>query len=238
MDNLLFVLLILIPGATIKGTINKMIPGSRRKSSQIEEIVVYFGYGIIVAALTIVSMFLFGVHLSKLSDFMLRLNDMRFIWKYIGLTTVLTWCVGFILSAQWMIDVRMGIINYALRKAKRCEEKEFSTVWDEIFHNNKTPIKLGTVVQIIKGNVVLSQGEIGGYPGPYSGTSEIKLVNTSTIKEYFEYDEKCDDPEEKFFQRVIYEYYDLDKDVMLRFYDGAKYKSYVDSFISSAEAAD
>jgi hypothetical protein len=234
-DNLIFILLVLLPGVMIVNIIHAHVPGSRRTRTQIEEIAYLSCYGLLAVGISTLITRAYGIKFASLSEFLGKLQSIDFLFKYVSLILCVTIIIGKMLSSQSFIANKMKLVNSLRKRAGKCKVSEYTTAWDEIFENPNYPFDIGMVAQIIKNSEIISQGEIAFFTAPYAGAAQIKLVNTDTVKNYFLHDSKCIDFEEKFFASPIYEFYDIDKDLLIKFYDCKKYANYCKHTISSVE---
>lgn len=238
MDSLMFALLILVPGTTVLRIVHMKVPGSRKSTTQIEEIAKLSIYGMITFFITTLSMRLYGLSFVNLNVFLTKLNNFDFLFKYILLTALVTYFVGKLLSARFYTENKLMLKNKLRKINNECEESEFITAWDEIFENYKNKSYEGIVIEIFKGGTLITQGEVSFYNPPDAGIQQIKLVNTETIKNYFAFDSKCENDIDKFFGSSIYELYDFEKDILIKFYNPEKYIKYCDGVTSLEVVAD
>lgn len=224
MDNLVLLLIVLVPGAMVKNIINERIPGPRRVKSQIEEIVEYLEYGVIVLLLSLAVCYIDEAHFSTLSQFLTYLGSTDFLLKYLVLTWVITVLVGNFLSMKSVTTARLRLANWIRKQEGRCGISEYNTVYDEIFFNREWKID-HQVVEIKKGRDTVTRGVIISYPQPESGVKEIALGSINEIENIFLLDQEKSDPNEKIFGSILHTYYDVDSDVLYVFFDSAKYKA-------------
>lgn len=106
----------------------------------------------------------------------------------------------------------------------RDQEASVDSIWEMLFEIKDYIDVDKCIIRIEKAGQLITAGEIAAYSQPQDDQKSFLLRSTDAVKEAF-----CDDqqrpPEEKLFYYADYEYYDIEKDLLLKFYDGEKYRN-------------
>ena len=159
--------------------------------------------------------------------------SMTFLIKYIILTlltTILFTCINHFIIRKYINK----LCNFYNSKTNRNQELLFPTVWENIFEDNQFVDLVNThqVVSIEKSGKMISCGYIQVYPAPQTSCNEIALSFSKEIYEYFESDKEETSDEKKIFNKTILEYYNLEYDVLIKFYDMSKYNEFLNQVTS------
>lgn len=104
----------------------------------------------------------------------------------------------------------------------RPTEYKFSDVWSNVFETDKIVDINNCIIKIERSGNLVTAGLIQLYSAPNKTNKEFVLYNTDLIKQLFEDDckKKLD---KRMFKQTICEYYDIQNDVLIKFYDTKKY---------------
>lgn len=99
----------------------------------------------------------------------------------------------------------------------RPTELPFPDVWKNVFETNKYVDVKECAVRIEKAGKLVNAGIIAVYPAPHVEHRELLLHSTDLIKYLFEKD-KNKHLNKKIFPYSLYEYYDIENDLLIKFY--------------------
>lgn len=139
-----------------------------------------------------------------------------FVWNIISSLAVLTiwYTIG-----QWLFRKIRNILN---KLRKRPEELKFLDVWSNIFETNQYVDIVNSIVKIEKNGVLVTAGVLSIYSPPNSQNKEFLLCDVDLVKQLFEDDEKLP-LEYRMFKNSNYEYYNIQDDVLIKFYSNELY---------------
>jgi hypothetical protein len=111
---------------------------------------------------------------------------------------------------------------------KRPEEYPFSDSWRNLFETNKI-VNIGNcIIRIERGGTLITAGLLKMYPAPHVQHKELILYNTDSIRELFEEDTEKD-VDHRIFPYAEVEFYDIDNDMLIKFYSAERYDEYYES---------
>ncbi|MDO5541405.1 MAG: hypothetical protein Q4F83_15295 [Eubacteriales bacterium] len=159
--------------------------------------------------------------MNELSDEQRDFNYISFMIKYF-----VTNMISSILVIVAWYTIGQKLWRYIRNKLnvfrKRPEELKFSDVWSNVFETNNIIDISNCIIKIEHDGSLVSAGLIRAYSAPNRSNREFVLYNTDLIKQLFEDDANLK-LDERMFQNAICEYYDADKNVLIKFYDTKKY---------------
>ena len=113
--------------------------------------------------------------------------------------------------------------NKINKHKKRPSELKFSDVWSNIFETDKyINLSKDLVIRIERGGNLVTAGVVMTYSPPNQERREFLLIDTELILQIFEDDSKMP-LEYRIFPQTLYEYYDIQQDVLIKLYDANKY---------------
>lgn len=120
---------------------------------------------------------------------------------------------------QWVFRKIYNKINTLLN---RPNEYKFNDVWRNIFETKEIVDIDNCIIKIERSGVIVTAGLIKLYSAPDISNREFALYNTDLIKQLFEDD--CEkELANKMFPQALCEYYDIQSDVLIKFYDTENY---------------
>ena len=105
---------------------------------------------------------------------------------------------------------------------KRPTEYKFSDVWSNVFETSQIVNIDNCIIKIERSGNLVTAGLIKLYSAPNQPNKEFVLYNTDLIKQLFEDDLKME-LKNRMFQQTLYEYYDVQNDLLIKFYDTENY---------------
>jgi hypothetical protein len=136
----------------------------------------------------------------------------------VSIGVIVLWYAGLARVFRW-------IRNKVNRESGRLEELPFSDVWRNLFEIKSIVDTGNCVLKIEKSGVTITAGILSVYSAPHLEHKEVLLTNSDFVKELFEGDK--DKPvKERVFPQAICEYYDMNQDVLLKFYSLDGYDKY------------
>lgn len=149
-------------------------------------------------------------------------NYINFMIKYfiVNIATSIGVLIAWYTLGQWAFRKLKNKIN---EYEDRPDELKFSDVWSNIFETD-TYINPNEdlVVCIERGGEVVTAGVVMTYSPPNQEKREFLLIDTDLIRQIFE-DEKKIPLEYRIFPMALYEYYDIQQDVLIKLYDANEY---------------
>lgn len=104
----------------------------------------------------------------------------------------------------------------------RPTEYKFSDVWSNVFETDKVVDINNCIIKIERAGIIVTAGLIRLYSAPNQSSKEFLLYNTDLIKQLFEDDCKKK-LEKRMFKYALFEYYDIQNDLLIKFYDTKEY---------------
>lgn len=123
---------------------------------------------------------------------------------------------------QWLFRWLRNKLN---KIRKRPEELKFSDVWSNVFETNQYIDTANCIVRIEKGNVLITAGVLSIYSPPNSSRKEFFLCDVDLVKQIFEDDVRLP-LDYRMFKNSDYEYYDMQNDILIKFYNDKAYKKF------------
>lgn len=221
-DSIAFFLMFLYPGLFISVLNNKFIPSSQTKTKYTET-VHNFIFSVVVFLGTLIIIQNGFKHLFKVKEnyysincIKLEFSNIKFLIIYITIATLLSVIVAIL---WYLIDKH--ILLHAINKWNKMHNKppntKYRTVWETIFENPDIKV-IGRVVSIEIGDKFIV-GTINGWTPPDVHNKELYIMHSTKIQKYFD---------EKYFDDIEFQYIDLDKNMVIKFYNMDKYNQYVE----------
>lgn len=228
MEQIISLILFVFPGVFINLLYKQYLPKSKQEPSDYEKAVIAFIYSFMVLVLNIVVMkFIFKKEIETLDQLLGYFKNTSFLLKYVFLTIF----TSMLFAIVWHYIFKYLILwayNFYRKLRGLPKETRFSSVWDEIFENPDNDMTDAYVV-IEKDGDIISQGIIDLYSPIDSKDKEIKLICTDSFKKYLENDKLLTE-DEKIFNEIDYEYYNIETGVLIKFYNNKRIKEYLKKF--------
>lgn len=166
----------------------------------------------------------------ELNDFVAitGFNYISFMINYfvLNVVTSVVVLVAWHTFGQWCFRCIKNKINDI---CKHPRELKFSDVWSNVFETKKYVDMDDCIVRIERGGNLVTAGVVSIFSAPNQQEKEFMLCDTDLVKQIFEDDENLP-LELKMFKQADYEYYNIGKDVLIKFYNTESYnKTYGDS---------
>ena len=162
-----------------------------------------------------------------------KFDYLEFIIKYfiinmmVSIGSIIIWYLVFVNVYKW-------IVNKVNKITGKPQEYPFSDVWRNIFETTSILDVEKCVVRIEKSGVLVTAGFIMSYTAPHIEHRELVLCNTEFVKNLFE-DDIGLPVNERIFPQSICEYYDVDNDLVIKFYSKEGYDAYCEKEKNEAE---
>ncbi len=114
------------------------------------------------------------------------------------------------------------IMNKLNKLMNRPTEYKYSDVWRNVFETDVIVDINNCIIKIEHSGKLVTAGLIRLYPSPNMKNKEFVLYNTDLIKQLFE-DDINEELGKRMFKQAICEYYDVQNDVLIKFYDTQEY---------------
>lgn len=125
---------------------------------------------------------------------------------------------------QWLFRFIGNMFN---RIRKRPKEYKYSDVWSNVFETKDFIDINNCIIKIERAGILVTAGLIRLYSAPNKQSKEFVLYNTDLIKQLFE-DDTNKKLEKRMFKQSLYEYYDIQNDLLIKFYDTKEYNKKYD----------
>lgn len=218
MENIIFIILFLFPGVFITIIYGRFIPTLHEEESTYNEVIRSFIISTFVLFFNILILNrVWDAKLNCWDDFIkyIKIYDNFIIYFVVSLVVSL---LG--VAAYWIINtyVTPGIINAVYRKKIGVSlETKHPSPWHSVFENNQLMLN-NRPVGFFKGNELRSIGFVDGYPSPGSKKKDFRLINTDWLYNLY-LKEESKDKKDKIFDVIDAEYYDIENDVLIKFYN-------------------
>ena len=224
----------LVPGFMIIELDDRLFPRSKENDFEIEKIVNALILSVTSALVSIAIVYMLNMlnieNIKSIKDLARQIGNFDFIFKYIVI-------VIFSIAITEIIYIcYRKLILYLINKIHKAKkettvELKSKSVWEYITNIVvENPDKY--CVEIIKNGNVLSRGYLDCYSPTGAKKKELTLVATNNFDDYFEAD-KNKESNKRLFKEIEFEYYDIDNDVLLKFYNLDKLNAYFDELEES-----
>lgn len=220
MEQIITLILFAFPGIFINLIFKEFLPQNRGERSQYEKTTIAFIFSFFVLGLNIFIMnFIFRIKENKVSLLLNDFGSISFLFKYIGLTFV----TSIIIAIAWkgVEYIKLKIINCIRKLNKLPITTKFPSVWDEILYNKKNPIPRDQYISIHKDGKTIAQGLIALSSPINDKEIEFKLICTNEFIKYLENDKELPTAE-KIFGKIDYEYFNVENNTLIKFYNNKK----------------
>lgn len=233
-ENLYFLILFTLPAAfnIIYNTYIRHVPRSYQdKSVELAECIVYclfvFLANVLILKKDVVS-FVNYMLLDKSDSAAVTIFLKKFQFDYI--TFMIHYFVVNIATSIGIIFIWNIVLKTFYRECcnivnelrDKPEEVMFGDVWRNLFETNELIDVNNHAIWIEKNGQLVTTGLIAMYQAPNEKEKELVVYNTDYIKEIFEED-KTKPYRERIFKQSVYEYYNIEKDVLIKFYSLKEY---------------
>lgn len=230
-ENIYFLILFTLPAAlnTIYNSHIRQVPVAKNdKSVELAECII-FCLAVFCVNIFIMheDMLLFSQYATlsgeKLETFVTtsHFNYIDFLIKYCVINIFSS--IGII--AFWYL-IGQAIFRWTQNKMnallKRPTEYKFSDVWSNVFETSQIVDIDNCIIKIERSGNLVTAGLIKLYSAPNQPSKEFVLYNTDLIKQLFEDDSKKN-LKKRMFQQTLCEYYDVQNDLLIKFYDTENY---------------
>lgn len=229
-ENLYFIILFTLPAALhiIYHSYIRIVPRKQEdKSIELAECVIFCAIVFFINILILNNrLYDFAKYtlLSEIDKSKSNFNYLGFMIEYF----IVNLATSILTIAFWYkfgIKLFRKIVNWVNKVDNRSEELEFTDVWKNIFESNKLLNKYDTCLVIEQGGNRITAGILQTHQPPDKDNKELLLYQTEQVQEVLEED-KTKLPEYKIFYPALYEYYDVQNELLIKFYSLDNYKRY------------
>lgn len=230
-DSVMFLFLFILPGAFSKLLLHRFAPerynedGGKTVIMETSQVVVFSA---LVFAINLAIIWLCDNRLSA-TNIILNMRNEAFLLKYILLTFATTGIATYTIHSLNKTIV-LKLVNGYNKFFNKPMELAYSTVWENLFESSAL-IDFANNPQVIaieKGGDLLTCGFLTQIPAPNTKCNEVALSHTNAIRSYLARDEESD-PNYRIFDAISYEYYNMEYDVVIKFYNMERYNAYQES---------
>lgn len=230
-ENIYFLILFTLPAAVnviFNSHIRRVPVAKEDKSIELAECIVFCLSVFFVNILFIHDeMFLFTQYATlegeELKEFLetTKFNYIDFMIEYFVVNMISSIGVIVIWYSAGQYLFRKGT-NFVNKIMDRPEEYKYSDVWSNVFETDRLVDINNCIIKIERSGNLVSAGLIQLYSAPNKTNKEFVLYNTDLIKQLFEDDAKKK-LKKRMFKQAICEYYDIQNDLLIKFYDTEEY---------------
>ena len=230
LNNLVALIIFIVPGAIIELAYKKFFPTSKKDVEGYEKTVkaIIYSLGVLLINLLAIK-FIKHNEISSIKTLGDKLDSITFLFKYIGLSVASSIVIIFIdrLILKKTFLVLANLINKLNGKTLEVDEL---TAWEYLFETKEI---VSQCVCMEKGGQVIARGFIKAYSPPQNENKEILLEYTDWVEKQMEID-KNKSNDDKMFYKCDSEYYDLQTDTLIKFYNMDKYHTYCEKIKSTS----
>ncbi len=178
----------------------------------------------------VISVLFFGSKMKEFAEYLLlsskeketyitsnpNFNYLGFIVQYTCVTIV----VSIVVIIIWYGIIKRlfhKVINIVNKVCKKANELKFQDIWRNLFETDDLIQRFKCCIVIEKSGNMVSAGLLHSYQPPHLDGKEVLLYHTEQIKEVLKED-ATKPPNDRIFYPALYEYYDVNTDVLLKFY--------------------
>ncbi len=233
MDSLFFIIPFVFPGVFIRMVYDRFHPALKEEQSQYKEIVHAFLISTIVIFVNaLVIKFYHKTNIMSVESFETYISDFNNLVNFFLITFVLS-IVG-VPVYKWVIDdFSVMLVNIYRERSNLPQETKHSSPWHACFENKEFSLA-NRPVGFFKNDVLVAFGYIEGIPAADKEKKDFMLINT-WLKDLFEKELERNESE-KLFNIIEREYYDIENDILIKFYSKEPLMKYLednDCIISS-----
>ena len=229
------ILLFLGPGLAIKAYnnyINLSCNSKTNKQSIYEQLFSVVMHSTAVTSLTIGTANLLSticediIWISSFSELIIRMDSIQYAITYLLLCTV----ICFVWNYFYKATLRGAIHDYRNRKLEKMNgaiipDLDEKSVWENIVYNKcndkEKEEKLLPVVSIYRNGDYITSGFLKSFNDSSYPDQELELVCTYEIDKILTKDKTRKD-EDKILAYIEFEYYDINRDILIKFHDKEK----------------
>lgn len=226
LEAVIVTIIFLIPGFMVIELDNRMFSRANNNEHEIEKIINALILSMVSVIVSILILNIFKIdNIKSLKELSEKIGDFNFIFKYIAIVLVSIPITEIIYKCYRKLMLKFINFVYKLQN-KNITEVDTKTAWEFIFDSaNINPSDC--CIEVVKNDTVITRGYLKAFSDVKSKNKELILEATNQVNEYFE-SEKKEPIDKKVFNEIDFEYYNLDNDVLLRFYNMSKLNTYLD----------
>lgn len=226
LEAVIVTIIFLIPGFMVIELDNRMFSRANNNEHEIEKIINALILSMVSVIVSILILNIFKIdNIKSLKELSEKIGDFNFIFKYIAIVLVSIPITEIIYKCYRKLMLKFINFVYKLQN-KNITEVDTKTAWEFIFDSaNINPSDC--CIEVVKNDTVITRGYLKAFSDVKSKNKELILEATNQVNEYFE-SEKKEPIDKKVFNEIDFEYYNLDNDVLLRFYNMSKLNAYLD----------
>lgn len=226
LEAVIVTIIFLIPGFMVIELDNRMFSRANNNEHEIEKIINALILSMVSVVVSILILNIFKIdNIKSLKELSEKIGEFNFIFKYIAIVLVSIPITELIYKCYRKLMLKFINFVYKLQN-KNITEVDTKTAWEFIFDSaNINPSDC--CIEVVKNDTVITRGYLKAFSDVKSKNKELILTATNQVNEYFE-SEKKKPADKKVFNEIDFEYYNLDNDVLLRFYNMSKLNAYLD----------
>lgn len=226
LEAVIVTIIFLIPGFMVIELDNRMYSRADNNDHEIEKIINALILSMVSVVVSILILNILKIdNIKSLKELSKKIGDFDFIFKYIAIVLISIPITELIYKCYRKLMLKF--INFVYRlQNKSVTEADKKTGWEFIFDSaNINPSDC--CIEVVKNDTIITRGYLSAFSDAKSKNKEIILEATNQLNEYFEA-EKNKPADKRIFNEIDFEYYNLDNDVLLRFYNMDKLNAYLD----------
>lgn len=221
-ESIVVAILFLIPGFLVMQLDKRINPKINKNTTEIEKTIKALMLSLIVFFINFIFIRLVRNDISTIQELYSNVLNIKFCFIYFCISIISIIITEVFYNIFSMILLKALNIMYSLQN-RNVEENKEESVWELIFENKD--IDLSNYVVVIKRNgTIVSRGCIDSYSPAICDNKEFKLNSTDVVESYFK-----DDKTKELLTNVEFEYYDINNDMLIQFYNAKELIAYLEA---------
>lgn len=233
-EAVIVAVIFLIPGFMVHELDNRLYSKERGDDFEIEKVINALILSLVSVLVTIGILNIFNIeNIKSIKDLTEKIGEFDFIFKYIAIVLISIPITEVIYVLYRKLMLKFVNVFYKLQ-GRDIIEREQKNGWEFLFENKDININ-DYCVEIVKNGNVVVRGRVAGYSPGSAKKKDITFADTVEYNMHFEA-EKDKKDEDKMFNEIDYEYYDINNDLLIRLYKLDKFKAYIEEYRKSMQA--
>ena len=231
-EAVIVAVIFLIPGFMVHELDNRLYSKERGDDFEIEKVINALILCLVSVLVTIGILNIFNIeNIKSIKDLTEKIGEFDFIFKYIAIVLISIPITEVIYVLYRKLMLKFVNVFYKLQ-GREIIEREQKNGWEFLFENKDININ-DYCVEIVKNGNIVVRGRVAGYSPGSAKKKDITFADTVEYNMHFEADKEAED---KMFNEIDYEYYDINNDLLIRLYKLDKFKAYIEEYWESMQA--
>lgn len=234
-EAVIVAVIFLIPGFMVQEFDSRLYSKEHGDDFEIEKVINALILSLVSVLVTIGILNIFNIeNIKSINDLTEKIGEFDFIFKYIAIVLISIPITEVIYVLYGKIMLKFVNIFYKLQ-GREIIEREQKTGWEFLFENKDINVN-DYCVEIVKNGNTITRGFIDGYSSASRKNKELTFKTTNEFDEFFKADENKP-TDEKMFSKIDFEHYDINNDLLIKFYNLEKLNAYLDEYEKSSKQA-